>query len=33
MMRDSGGGAIKRAQKQRLKQAVKAVKRIQKKEG
>ena len=30
MMRDSGGGAIKRAQKQRLKQAVKAVKRIQK---
>jgi len=33
MMRDSGGGAIKKAQKQRLKQAVKAVKRIQKKEG
>ena len=32
MMRDSGGGAIKRAQKQRLKQAVKAVKRIQKEE-
>jgi hypothetical protein len=30
MMRDSGGGAIKKAQKQRLKQAVKAVKRIQK---
>lgn len=30
MMKDSGGSAIKKAQQQRLKTAVKAVKRIQK---
>jgi len=32
MMRDSGGGSVRRAQKQKLKQAVKAVKKIQKEE-